>query len=196
MAKYVRETKAGRSIAAWIVTNGRGELVANIQAHFSDSGGVTVNAWDMATDGVQIGRATGYGYDKLTAALAGMKIGGHTLSNHCEVQKKKPRGAPLFPRDYKTPRGYSLANFSLRVRDDSESPWRRLTMDEQRATRFMDWPPEKRAELSNEFGERENANKLAAMAARGDILTGYDSCFKRSGLDYLRARGLRVFQAI
>lgn len=42
---------------------------------------------------LQQGRAAGYGYDKATAALAGIIIDGHTLADHCgrapEVEKRR-----------------------------------------------------------------------------------------------------------
>ena len=41
--KRVEETKAGQSIAAWIILSPDNRYIAKIQAHYSDSGVVTVN---------------------------------------------------------------------------------------------------------------------------------------------------------
>lgn len=49
---------------------------------------------------VQFGRAGGYGYDKATAALAGMIVDGHTMANHCgSVPEAEKARASLF-REY------------------------------------------------------------------------------------------------
>jgi hypothetical protein len=195
MSKRVRDTKAGESISAYVVTNRRGELLATVQAHFSGAGVCTVNVYDNEA-GFQSSRAGGYGYDKFTAALGGMRIAGHTLTNHCEGSRKPPKGAPLFPVGYKPAKGWSLANYAIRVRDNADAPWRQLTIDESRATKWLDHPQETRESLSDEYGERTNVAKLRAMRERGDMVTGYSSCYKKAGLDYLRARGLRVHKAI
>ena len=92
--KQVRETKAGRSIAAYIVLK-NGKEVARVHAHFADSGNVQVDVWDDATikagKGPQQNKAGGYGYDKFTACLDGMIIDGIRLYDHC--------GQPRTPED-------------------------------------------------------------------------------------------------
>lgn len=133
--KYVRETAAGKSISAWVVMRGSRE-VATIQVHYADGGMVTVNAWQDSAGaerslaaavkaGVKVkpdangdspfrfqaGRAGGYGYDKLTAALSGLWVDGHKLTDHCGESRKPPRGAKAWPRDAKAPRGWHLANY-------------------------------------------------------------------------------------
>lgn len=59
----------------------------------------------------QRGTAGGGGYDKVAAALSGMIIDGHKMTNHCGASLPKPKGATVFPRDFKAPKGYHLANF-------------------------------------------------------------------------------------
>lgn len=112
--KHVDETKAGKSIAAWIVIAPDNKLVARIQAHFSDSGRVTVNLWNWGHDEsepcYQEGSAGGYGYDKLTAALNHMIVDGLELTNHCAVRLDPPTEQG-FPNNYETPKGYHLANW-------------------------------------------------------------------------------------
>lgn len=78
----VDQTKAGKSIAAWVVLK-RGKMVAKVQAHYADSGRLTVNVFDFASD-IQTGYASGWGYDKLPAALSGLVIDGVQLYDHCE----------------------------------------------------------------------------------------------------------------
>jgi hypothetical protein len=148
---YVRETKAGKSIGAYVVLRADGTEVATVQIHFADGGTVTVNIWHEGDNnptrearekakeyGPSIGKARGYGYDKRTAALAGLEIDGHKLTDHCGAQLDRPESG-FFPHDFKAPPGYSLANYT-----------------EQ----------------------------------------GYRSCYRESGLDYLKAIGYRVIQAI
>lgn len=115
MSKQVRETAAGKSISAYVILNKKGAHVATVQAHFSDGGTVTVDVWNTGASrteyGLTQGRATGYGYDKFTAALSGLIIDGHVMSDHCGVRKSPPKGRTTWPRDAKAPRGYTFANF-------------------------------------------------------------------------------------
>ena len=46
MATQARETKAGKSISAWVVLK-RGKHVATVNAHFSDGGKVSVDVWNL-----------------------------------------------------------------------------------------------------------------------------------------------------
>lgn len=62
---------------------------------------------------VQQAKAGGYGYDKFTAALSGMWVDGHKLTDHCGESLKKPRGKKYFPHGFKAPKGYSLSNPAL-----------------------------------------------------------------------------------
>lgn len=131
MTKYVRETKAGKSISAWIITKGT-RYVATVQSHYSDGGSVLVNVFqtdaaaqksakvlgkpwppknfDSDFTGFLYGRAGGYGYDKFTAAISGLVIDGHRMSNHCGASKKPP-AAGVWPRDAKAPKGWRFANY-------------------------------------------------------------------------------------
>jgi hypothetical protein len=119
MTKYVRETAAGKSISALVILNPKGKHVATVQAYYGNSGRVLVNVWHAYQKGketpeMQHASAGGYGYDKFTAALSGLIIDGHTMSNHCsrEGAPKYPKGRNSFPSDFKPPKGYSLANWA------------------------------------------------------------------------------------
>ena len=83
MPKRVNETKAGVSIAAWVILDKKGNLAAKVHAHFADSGVVTVDVYNLDGTPLQQGRASGWGYDKLTAALSGVTIAGVKIYDHC-----------------------------------------------------------------------------------------------------------------
>lgn len=136
MSKYVNETAAGRAVSAKIIMK-NGKVVATVQVHQGASGNVLVNIFQQGdavarslkaaqkdkakvqTDAYgqamhfQSASAGGYGYDKETAALVGLYIDGHRMTDHCSRvgAPKPPKGRKLYPRDFKTPRGYSLANY-------------------------------------------------------------------------------------
>jgi hypothetical protein len=131
MTKRVSETAAGRSISALIVLRKNGEHVATVQIHYGESV-VSVDIWnhvprrgrpnptreamDKARDwNPSHGRAGGYGYDKLTAALAGLEIDGIRLSDHCGECLPYPRGLDHFPEGFKPPAGFRLANYRREV---------------------------------------------------------------------------------
>jgi hypothetical protein len=189
MVKLVRESSAGKTISAWIVTNRRGECLAKVQAHFAQSGGVRVDVFNSGRD-VQHGRAGGYGYDKLTAALSGLVVAGHTLADHCEVSLRPPRGLPGFPLDYRR-KGYRTANYMQWVRDNADSPWRALSETERRAVR-----PRSHDALGDSTDELAARDFMRAAMGRDDVFTGFSDCYKVAGLEYLTERGLRVHRAI
>jgi len=111
--KYVSQTKAGSSITAILIMKGS-KVVARINAHYADSGVVTVDCWNWGKSSndemeVQQGKASGGGYDKFVAAIKGMEIDGHLLSDHCGEQKKTPKSGK-FADDFKCPKGWHMAN--------------------------------------------------------------------------------------
>ncbi len=126
MTKYVSDTAAAKSLSAYAIMKGR-RHVATVKAHHGNSR-CLVNVeqdqdaiercaraskdWLKNSWFVQSASASGYGYDKFTAALAGMWIDGHRMADHCEPGKVPPKGAKVFPADYLPPKGYRLANWS------------------------------------------------------------------------------------
>lgn len=82
--KQVRETAAGQKISAWVVLK-EGKQVAQVQAHYGNV--VQVDIWATPEWKLQQGRAGGYGYDKLIAAMAGMTIDGVEIYNHSVSDK-------------------------------------------------------------------------------------------------------------
>lgn len=82
--KQVQDTKAGKSISAWIILDKKGHLIGRVHAHYSDGGTCTVDVWEYNEKGLlHQGKADGYGYDKLTAALRGCVFAGIVLHDHC-----------------------------------------------------------------------------------------------------------------
>lgn len=134
MSKYVSDSKAAKSIRAILILK-KGKPVAKLLSYHADSGGVLVNVFQhgkalersakarkipleeaRAHDGkrqlnFQHNRAGGYGYDKFTAALRGMIIDGHEMTDHCGARLPFPNGLSYFPRDWEAPKGYSVANY-------------------------------------------------------------------------------------
>lgn len=121
--KRIYETPAGRSLSAIVILK-RGRYVGKVVAHHGNSV-VTVEVVQTAEAAARCakalrlddyammrqGRASGYGYDKMTAALADMVIDGHRLTDHCG-DRKKPPASGAWPRDAKAPRGWRFANWS------------------------------------------------------------------------------------
>lgn len=181
MTKYVRETKAGKSISAYIILKG-GKRIATVLSHYGDGGSVLVNVfqYDKAAERSAIAcgktkkkdppqnvsefcfqhaRAGGYGYDKLTAALAGLWIDGHKLTDHCGESIKLPEGRHAWPKNATPPKGYSFANYLPKY----------LT-----------------------FGFETKKHKNPNYKGQ----EGYTSCYRISGLKYLEAIGYTVEQVL
>lgn len=199
MATQVRDTKAGQSVSAYIILNSKGEHVATVNAHFANSGRVSVDVWNigdksaercynaaMATlkpearaaaiakaerdalakydwrraddrtnwaahdlFGLQQSHAGGYGYDKRTAALAGLWIDGQQLADHCgTVANAEKARAALFAQyckfhDYSGERARAV-----------EKGWDRAHWDKRAqkiGARFANWSTEKNRYTSLHF---------------------------------------------
>ncbi len=112
MGTYVSDTTAGKSISAWIVLL-KGKHVATIRAHYGNSR-VLVNVFNHSPgeQDFQSASASGYGYDKLTAALANCTVDGNMLTDHCSTfAAPKPPKANGYPDGFKVPKGFTLANY-------------------------------------------------------------------------------------
>lgn len=196
--RYVNETSAAKSVSAYLVLTKGGTLVAKVQAHFANSGGVLVNVFNVREGEFGCGYATGYGYDKFTAALAGLEIDGHLMTDHCSTHRapKPPKGAPGYPIGIKPRKGYRFENPVVFCRDDADSPWRQLSIEERAALRRASMPTMAEAVEGLNAREREYVEKVAAMRAAGNTFKAFMSCHRESGLDYLKALGYQVIQAI
>lgn len=74
--------------SAFVVLDKKGKLLARIVVKYPNDGAGTLHAmcetWDdKGQYSVEYGKASGYGYDKKTAALSGFVIAGHRLADHC-----------------------------------------------------------------------------------------------------------------
>lgn len=150
MSKYVHDKAAAKQISAYTILNRKGDYVATVRIHYGQSTAlaniyqtdsaarkcfakahglesVAINEIGRTAHklfGFQSGKASGYGYDKATAALSGMMIDGHMITNHCsrDGSPKYPKGRKSYPRDFVPPKGYSLANFRTRDFDGNDLP--------------------------------------------------------------------------
>jgi hypothetical protein len=220
MSKYVRETAAGKSISAYVILKGS-RKVATVQASFSNGGRVLVNVWQDGEAAERSAKARekagnpfkpekygspaafqhdsagGYGYDKFTSALAGMVIDGHEMADHSSRLNapKPPKGCTLFPRDYKAPKGYDLANFT----EISKATGHRIYRDAWmvRACEALGFAPDKALSTEDHDAVYWKANEMeTAWRASDDCVTGYSDCYRKDGLNYLKAIGYTVIQAI
>ena len=133
MTKYANESKAWARAAAYVIFKGARHVATIHIAYPADGAGrlyVTCRQTGKAAERsaavraklgwkgkdaeayAQHGSAGGWGYDKKTAALSGIVIDGHELTDHCGRNKKPPRGMAAWPRDAKPPRGWRFANWS------------------------------------------------------------------------------------
>lgn len=208
--KYdIRDTAAAKSVSAWVILK-RGKEVATVRAHYGNGGSVTVNVWQRsdaaersakateryghpleATDkynspgSYQADRAGGYGYDKFTAALGGMWIDGHRMSDHSsrDGAPKPPKGLTYFPADYKCPKGYSLANYG--------------EYDEQGKRRdSYSWSEAATAELGEGAAFADVQRRVKQLRESANLTGGYSNCYKADGLKFLQAIGYTVIQAL
>ncbi len=153
--------------------------------------------------GFQSAKASGWGYDKLTSALSGLTIDGHELTNHCERDgaPKPPKGRKLYPRDAKPRKGYSFSNYTTISRATGNTIYR-----DEWISRAYEALGIGDARDNHKNVDEKNArwDEVAAKAhdletewrKSDDCEAGYSDCYRLSGLDYLKAMGYRVIQAI
>lgn len=180
--KQVRETNAAKSISAYVILDKRNRHVATVQVHYGNST-VSVDVWHNDATPLQQGRAGGYGYDKFAAALSGLTIDGHAMTDHCGARLKPPRGLKYFPHDYKPRKGYVLANHGKY--DATGKRWH-----------IYDAREIARVELGDDAEFADVDARAKEIMQSLDLRSGYADCYRKSGLDYLTAIGYNVINAI
>lgn len=186
--KQVRERS---NISAYVILNSNRVHVATVQVWHGNT--VQVDVWHGDGTELQQGKAGGYGYDKFTAALRGMKIDGHIMYDHCgqsEDSKKmikayisasaKPGFEPKKWEARAKKKGYQFANWAHYDRMTGE----RL---EYRYQQGLGW-----------FCYR-NFNDAIADVNRvpdDEIIGRYSSLYIVDGLHRLEMLGYTVIQGI
>lgn len=188
--KQVRETNAGQSISAFVILNKKGQHVGTVQAHYGNSV-VTVDYWcgpyakECGSDDLyfQQGKASGYGYDKFTAAISGLVIDGHTIPNHCGKNEASER---LLKRYHAASlkEGFNQKTWDAKAKKIGAS--------------FSNWEAvNKRGErLTQKYEEGTGWYYTKDSIVQTEVIKRYSSLHLYSGLDYLTALGYKVIQAI
>lgn len=91
LGKVAKVLNHDRTRIAWVcrVVDGRIDKFARIAVQYprDGAGRLTVAVTDFPADGPcihHVGTASGYGYDKLAAAMVGARVGGVELGDHCD----------------------------------------------------------------------------------------------------------------
>ena len=101
---------------AYIVLNKKGEHVATVNYRYGSGGGVQCDVFQR-DELVHQKKAGGYGYDKITAALAGAVIDGYRIADHCghaEAAGEKAR-ARLIAAYKRNPAAHTYQDWSARA---------------------------------------------------------------------------------
>jgi hypothetical protein len=197
--KLVTETAAGQSIAAYVILK-KNAMVGKVHVYYNTkSGGVTVNAWDYTREeSFMKSHASGYGYDKFTAAVSGMLFDGHTISNHCGVKAPTPK-CGYFTNETKLPKGYSVCN-GISIHKPSGKRATSINVYEGERFSHRLWYVPKFPQGTGYWGPTESEIKANPdnyqLVDSEDIINAYHDAYKTPGLDYLRALGYSVIQAI
>lgn len=119
--------------------------------------------------GVQSGRAGGYGYDKFTAALSGLFICEHQMSNHCGARMKRPKG---------------------RLWQDSDKA--RLA---KKGYRLSNWSQGMEPGELDRYGRPRELNRYGREGVP-DTASGYVDAYRMEGFAYVETQGFRFLKAI
>lgn len=219
--KYVRDTKAAQAIAATVVLDKRGVRVATVHEYCSASGSVLVDVFTNGDKALernakalglkdpidaihQQGKASGYGYDKSAAAMAGLYVDGIQLTDHCGHSKASERlfaryvkdieiGGPACAEvqkayDEKARKiGAHFANHEVVTRGDHR-PLVWTQVDYNRET----MKPRYGYVLRSDYDRAADTQ----IEYAGPIVKRYSSLFVAAGLEALHLRGYRIIRAI
>lgn len=191
--KMVRETAAGKAISVYYITPPNGLETHTLHVHYGSTGIVTLDLFKQGGGLIYQGRASGYGYDKFTAALSGAVVDGHVLRDHCEYLLKAgpdtvDKGAVLVGNTWVfldnnplKPVGFCGVNTGIFNKVTGEPVGKRSVTDEY--GKWLAW--EYRA---GQYGD-------------GDIVTdpifyAFTEYRQESGLGYLRDLGYHVNQVL
>lgn len=202
MAKFARDTNAGKSISAYIVLDKKGRHVATVNAYFPDSGGCTVDVWNHID-----------GADKCLAAALKCGAVSKTAFAKTIAESEKARASwgaqdhySLAAHDtfgVQQSRGNDLAGAlaglfidGVRLADHSGKSEQtdKLLKAYQRAATTVG-----RAENNREFQKPWDAKAArigAYFANYSSTYAAYSSLFHFAGLDRLSHDGYQVIQAI
>ena len=182
--KQVRETKAGKLISAYLILK-NGEEIATVHSYYGDT--LLLDVYESGKGLVYQGRAGGCGYDKFTAALAGAEIDGHKLTDHSAKRVPLPKGKKLFPKSFKAPPGYGLANYGSEFEGMRVGRW----LDED-SGKYV-WSVELSQEEQDKTGKRSRPLTEEEIKR---VKSGYYDCYRKSGFDYLKDFGYKVIQVL
>lgn len=198
--------KGSRYVGKVITVYGKGTCLVNVfqateaaerSAKAAEKAGTPLQSDKYNSPGhFQKARCGGGGYDFQAAALSGMYIDGHKLTDHCGESLPPPKGRKTWPRDAKAPRGYSLANWSYVSKSTGRSmhsyTWRDRAQDQ------LGVPANPRGMTDSEWAAvADLADKMRSeWEASDDCEMGYTSCHKHAGLRYLSEIGYTVIEAI
>lgn len=195
MGKQVRDTNAGKSISAYVVFDKSGRHVANVHAHFANSGGVSVDVWNIGDKVTKrTAQAMGYAFDdqdKITthngkatphageyaykvAGLQQGRAGGHGYDKFTACL------SGLYID------GHAMTNH---CGERMKRPKGRLWQDSDKARLAR-----KGYTLSNWIGD----SKAGVYGCEGvpEGSSGWRDAYRLEGLNYLGALGYRVVKAI
>jgi len=102
---------------SYIVLNKKGEHIATVNYRYGSGGGVQCDVFNRGNL-VHQKKASGYGYDKATAALSGAIIDGYRMADHCghaEQSGEKAR-ARLLAAHKRNPAAHEYSYWSERAR--------------------------------------------------------------------------------
>lgn len=169
MKEYFREIEEHAAFAragVTVVTHPRKKGHARILTAYPKDGAGRLTVYIVDGFGgrytTQKGTAGGYGYDKKTAALSGLTIDGHKITDYCGQDVTSARLLKAYGRAM-------LAGGEVKAQAVVERA-------RKKGYSFANW--------TGAGGYQPNA------------WTGYQSCYKMSGLDYLRALGYNVIEVL
>lgn len=202
--KRVEDTTAGKAIAAYIVTDRKGDCVARVQWHFSGHGGVTCNVLQSGDARAErVAKALGYELDaegKLTGVKTLYNGKRQTLGHLAgrwpyEVANFQSGHAGGYGYDKKTA---SLSRLCIDGHMMTDHCGERLKRPKGRLWQDSD---KKRLgkrgyALANWQGPRKPDGPTYGREGVPDDASGYTDAYRLEGLAFLGAIGYRVYQAI
>lgn len=170
--------------SAWLIFRNDGVLIGKVQALYTASA-VRVQVWDWSKpEPVQNGKASGCGYDKFTAALAGCTVDGITLTDHCSKDSRTSAILEAYTREIiKAQKAGADKDQQYKI----EKKWRNKA--EKYGSHFANYTEHNAKNLTS--WQAENFERRR----KGNVWR-YTDLYLESGLKRLEMLGYKVYQAI
>lgn len=204
MAIQVRETAAGKSVSAYVVLNKKGQHVATVNAHFSNSGVCTVDVWNLGDAACVASLATAVKTGAVTDTQLQRALAAAPEYYRDQAQREQWAAYDIFGLQQGRAGGHGYDKFAAALSgiiiDGHTMANHCGSVPEAEAARARMLKAQQKATVTGRDGSVESmrkAQKIGAYFTNYNVDSScYGSLYFETGLKRLEVLGYRVISAI